>query len=314
MVKDRRDSPDGLFLHRSGINVKTSRKVLAVFCIAIIGLTAFLFLHAGRGDADSQGGPPTEMEGSDSDDPNDRMTMSDVLHMARQAREHMSEHLDDYTARFVKQERDEDGKLGEETVFEIKVQTRLRGDTENAPMRVYLNYLAPQSLKGREVLWAQDLNDGKMVVHEVGFLLGMKRIWLDPNGMIAMQGQRYPISEIGIVRLVEKLIERGGKDEDNPDIQVTLLDDHMIGDVKTQLIRVQRTEPSGEEDDFSIAEIAIDQERQLVLQYRSFGWPSQESDEPPLLESYTYHDVQMNVGLSDEDFSPDNPAYQFPAF
>jgi len=32
------------------------------------------------------------------------------------------------------------------------------------------------------------------------------------------------------------------------------------------------------------------------------------------LESYTYHDIETNVGLTDEDFKPDNPSYNCPPF
>lgn len=294
------------------MNKLMSKPVAAFGCVAIaVGLV--FVMRSKQGIQAGDGAPPTEVDIQEVDDL-DQMTMADVLQMASDARQHMAEHLNDYTARFVKQERNEDGQLSEVTEFEIKVQTRLRGDTEEAPMRVYLNYLSPPNLKGREVIWADDLHDGKMVVHEVGLLLGMKRIWLDPNGMIAMQGQRYPISHIGMVRLVEKLMERGEKDRDNPDIQVSLIKDHTIDDVSTELIRVQRRKPSTDEDDFSLAEIAIDPKRQLILQYRSFGWPEQANDEPPLLESYTYHDVKINVGLTEADFSPDNPEYSFPAF
>ena len=243
-----------------------------------------------------------------------QLSMDQVLEMARAARRQLSQTLDDYTARFVKREADQKGVLGPETEMVIKVQTRLRGDTEEAPLRVYLRFVSPESIKGREVLWAQDLNDGKMAVHEVGLLFSLKTLWLDPTGIIAMQGQRYPISEIGLVRLVEQLIERGEKDRDNPDITVTLNESHSFDDLQTHLIRVQRSRPSGDKDDFSLAEIIIDPARQLILSYRSFGWPAGEADPPPVLESYSYYDVQTNVGLTDTDFDTSNPAYNFPAF
>jgi Protein of unknown function (DUF1571) len=294
--------------------MKSNRKLYTVAGAAVLAVLPWLALRGtNRNTADGAGAAPAAVSAAGGDLRKDEITMADVLQMASDAHQHMSEHLDDYSARFIKQERNEQGILGEVTEFEMKVQTRFRSDSDNAPMRVYLNYLAPENVKGREVIWAEDLNDGKMVVHEVGLLLGMKRIWLDPNGMIAMQGQRYPISEIGIVRLVEKLLERGEKDRDNPDIKVTLTD-HTHDDVKAQLIRVERSKPSGGEDDFSLAEIIIDPQRQLILQYRSFGWPQQAGETPPLLESYTYHDVKTNVGLTDIDFSPDNPSYNFPAF
>ena len=128
-----------------------------------------------------------------------------------------------------------------------------------------------------------------------------------------MQGQRYPISEIGLVKLVEKLIERGEQDRNDPDVKVTLKKNHKLGDVDTELIQVRRTKPSDAEGDFSLAEIVIDPERQLVLSYRAFGWPEQAGGSPPLLETYTYHDVQVNVGLSDSDFDPKNPEYEYPS-
>ena len=59
--------------------------------------------------------------------------MSDVLDMAEAARAHLSENLDDYTARFVKQEVDDRGVLGEETEILLKVQTRLRDEADQAP-------------------------------------------------------------------------------------------------------------------------------------------------------------------------------------
>ncbi len=110
------------------------------------------------------------------------------------------------------------------------------------------------------------------------------------------------------------MIERGEKDRDNPDIRVTLTEGHRFDDLNTQFIRVHRAKPSGESDDFSLAEIIIDPARQLILSFRSFGWPAVKGDPPPVLESYTYHDVQTNVGLTDADFDTKNPAYNFPAF
>lgn len=297
------------------MHISRKRFITALIIFLLVGI--FLFWRSNRRTSAVANAAPTRLE---SQDQNENLSgigqpsMADVLDMAKAARLHMAENLDDYTARFVKQEVDTRGVLGEESEIQMKVQTRLRGDTEQAPMRVYLNFQAPESVKGREVIWAEDLYDGKMAVHEVGLLLGLKTLWLDPNGIIAMQGQRFPISEIGMVRLVEKLIERGKQDRDNPDISVTMTNDHQLGDVTTQLIQVRRSKPSGLEDDFSLAEIAIDQERQLVLSYRSFGWPDETGDEPPLLESYTYYDVKTNVGLSESDFDPNNPSYNYPAF
>lgn len=286
------------------------KRIIAGFAVVVVIAGVLAWLSTRRTGLHVASAAPTSVEESHQN----QLTMSDVLDMAVAARQHMADHLDDYTARFVKQEVDLYGVLGEESEILMKVQTRLRGDGEEAPMRVYLKYQSPEAVKGREVIWGEDLYDGKLAVHEVGLILGLKTIWLDPNGMIAMQGQRYPISEIGMVRLVEKLIERGEKDRNNPDIQVTLTEQYDMDGTPCQLIQVRRSKPGGGEDDFSLAEIIIDPQRQLILTFRSFGWPPQEGEDPPLLESYSYYDVKTNVGLTKEDFDTKNPNYGFPAF
>ena len=167
------------------------------------------------------------------------------------------------------------------------------------------------------VFWGEDIYDGYLQVKEAG-LLGLMTVSLDPNGMIAMRGQRYPISEIGMVRLVELLIERGEKDVDDPDVSVTITKGHHVGNAPAELIQVRRSKPSGAEDDFQLAEIAYDPDRQLILSYSAFGWRDTaeqgagKAGELPLIESYTYHDIETNVGLTDADFDTSNPEYNFP--
>lgn len=240
-----------------------------------------------------------------------RLTMDQLLDMAADARRHVVETVDDYTATFIQQERDDDGVLGPETVMEMKVRTRHRGGEEGSPMRVYLHFLSPESAAGREVIWAEDLYSGKLVVHEAG-ALGLLRLHLDPEGLIAMRGQRHPISEIGLTKLIDKLIERGEFDRGSTDLEVTLSEGHQLGETPVSLIRIRRPTPAEGENNFSIAEIAFDPRRQLILSYRSFGWPEEPGGEPTLLESYTYRDVRTNVGLSEQDFDPDNPEYDYP--
>ncbi|WP_147870072.1 DUF1571 domain-containing protein [Stieleria maiorica] len=241
-------------------------------------------------------------------------SIAEVLQLADQALASMDESLQDYTARFIKQDRSESGALNERSEMDVKIQTRHRNETNDAPIRIYLKFHAPEATAGREVIWGKDLYEGKMAVHEVTVLLNWKILWLDPNGMLAMAGQRYPIYEIGITGLVEKLIERGKKDLDNPDVTVTITRDYEFDGRNCELIKATRSKPGGGEDDFSLAEIVYDPERLLITSYRSFGWPDPDSPDGqlPLVESYEYRDLQTNVGLTDTDFDVTNEAYTFP--
>lgn len=283
--------------------------ILTILILIIGTLVTWKFTRPPGVDAAQD--TPTEIAATEHAEGATEPTMADVLTLAAKARASMVKDLDDYTARFVKQERDTNGVLGPETEILMKVQTRHRGGVEGQPMRVYLRFDNPSSVKGREVIWGEDLNNGNLQAHEGGFM-GLITLSLDPTGFVAMQGQRYPIGEIGITKLVEKLLERGEVDRDNPDVSVAILDDQELDGQPAKLIRVQRAKPSGGEDDFSVAEILVDEERQLVLRYRSFGWPENEGETPPMLESYTYHDVKTNTGLTDADFETTNPAYSYP--
>jgi len=237
------------------------------------------------------------------------VSLDDVLTMAQQALDHLVANVDDYTARMTKHERDRSGVLQEPSEMLVKIQTRHQQGSLGDPLHVYLKFLSPDKFAGREVIWVQDANDGKLLVREAGFVGTMMTAKLDPTGFLAMQGQRYPIHEIGLTNLIEKLIERGSRDRGNPEVKVTLTENYTFDDRPMSLIQIQRATPSDAEGDFSRAEVVIDPQRQLVVQFRSFGWPAEEA---PLLESYTYRDIQLNPGLQPLDFDPANPEYTFP--
>jgi len=241
-------------------------------------------------------------------------SIEEVLMIAEDSLNRFRREVDDYTATLIKQE-SIDSVVGEVNQMFIKVQCRHRGGKvdESEPMRVYLRFERPESVAGREVIWREDSHDGKMVAHEAG-LLGMLTVRLAPNGMIAMRGQRYPIWDIGLTNLLKKLIERGQQDLDDPDVSVTIAKGIEIDGLTCDLIQVKRSEPSGRPDDFSLAEICLDRTRNLPIRYTAYGWPTaDQSDQSkmPLLESYTYRNIKINVGLTEADFDPSNPDYQF---
>ena len=131
--------------------------------------------------------------------------------------------------------------------------------------------------------------------------------------MIAMQGQRYPVSEIGMIRLGQRLIQRGEHLRGETGISITTEPSTDDPDrVEKVVYTIARSQPTGRDDDFRTARITIDFQRQLILGYESDGWPPNPDAPPPLIESYRYENVRPNVGLSDADFEVTNPAYHFP--
>jgi hypothetical protein len=234
-----------------------------------------------------------------------------VLELANNALVAMRSEIRDYTATLLKRERI-GGSLSGESEMELKVinPSAATDSAAAVPMHVYLKFNSPSSSKGREVIWIEGTNNNQLIAHEGGFK-NFLRMNLDPEGTIAMMGNRYPITGIGMIRLVEKLIEKGSRDRELGPCIVQIIENEKVGDRPCRLIQV--THPKLEKGmDFHIAQIFFDTERMIPLRYAAFGWPKKEGDAPPLEEEYTYLNVKLNVGLTAEDFNPDNPKYNYP--
>jgi hypothetical protein len=192
----------------------------------------------------------------------------------------------------------------------IKVRNRRERANGRQPFSIYMRFLRPNAVKGREVIYVEGHNSNNLVAHESG-VLGMIRVNLAPNGTLAMRGNRYPITDAGIENLVEKLIERGTRDRAQGLCDVQFFENAKVMDRTCTMIQVKHEEEK-EPLDFHIGRIYIDDEHQVPIRYEAYLWPAPGETELPLLESYTYAKLKINVGLKDEDFDPNNKNYEFP--
>src|SRR4029453_13542776 len=131
-----------------------------------------------------------------------------ALQTAQEALTRIRATVDDYTATMIKRERIK-GVLGDYEYMFTKIRNRKgEGEQITRPLSVYLKFLKPDNIKGREVLWVEGQNNNKLRAHEGG-IIPIPAVWLDPNGALAMRGNLHPIYDIGIENLVIKLIEKG---------------------------------------------------------------------------------------------------------
>ena len=151
----------------------------------------------------------------------------------------------------------------------------------------------------------------RFLPHETGLKRLVGTLRLEPNGRLAMLGQKYPIYEVGMIRLVEKLIEKGNEEPIKSQATITIDENSKVGDRKCRMIQVTLANQS-QDADFHVARIFIDMERMIPLRYAAYRWPEGKNKDLPLEEEYTYMNVELNVGLQDIDFDPENPAYNFP--
>ena len=234
-----------------------------------------------------------------------------ALKIAVDGLENIRATIQDYSAILVKRER-VDGQLMKPEYMQVKIRRgRVDEDGKKIPFSIYMKFIKPQASAGRELIWVKGQNDDKLCVHEGSGIVSLKCFNLDPDGWLAMQGQRYPIYEAGVENLVVKLIEKATRDRAAGDCEVVYRDGVKINGRCCSVIEVTHPEQR-EPYDFHIAKVFIDDELQLPVRYQAHIWPEPGSTKPVLLEEYTYLNIKVNQGFSDLDFDPDNPAYKFP--
>ncbi|MEM8944698.1 MAG: DUF1571 domain-containing protein [Planctomycetota bacterium] len=221
-----------------------------------------------------------------------------ALRVARQSMETIDARVRDYNAIMMKQERI-NGELAPKEVAFIKVR--------HQPFGVYMYFLGGN--KGRECLYNAnpDGSKGDLVARDCGFRGKLGKFTLDPEGNLAMKGQKYPIMKLGIRELTKELITVASNDVKFGECDVTSGQGTMEGRAITWL-KVVHPVPRPNFR-FNIAQVFIDNELQVPVRYNAYTWPKNPGEEPQLEESYTYVNLKVNNGYTDMDFSPENPQY-----
>lgn len=234
-----------------------------------------------------------------------------LIELADRAIENIDQNYFDYTATLTNQVR-VNGKLRPVNKLFIKIRhARTNDDGSQIPFSVYTKFLEPAANAGREVIWVDGWNEGNLVVHLTGWQ-NLMRIYLDPTGSMAMDGNLYPVSMIGMRNLLKQIREIGMQDCEHDGCNVKIERGLKLHD--RWVTKIESIHPHQESHfEYHIARIFIDEEWGLPVGYEGYIWPEKAGGEPVLLERYFYTDVQLNVGLQDLDFDPANPEYDFPS-
>lgn len=218
--------------------------------------------------------------------------------------------LQTYRAQITKRERIGNDVRGPDTM-EAKVRRhRVLDDGTVVRFAVYLKFIQPRGVAGREVIWEEDANNGNLLAHESGFA-NLMTLQLDPNGRLAMMGQRYPITEIGFDTLIKRMIEKGTRDRAAGSCRVEVDRWAVLNGRACTSITIIHDDKNPVYE-FHRATIVIDDELNLPVKYAAWDWPASEGGEPQLLEEYTYLNVELDPAFTAADFDPNNEAYDYP--
>lgn len=231
--------------------------------------------------------------------------LAPIIRFANDRSEYIRKNIRDYSCRLIKRERI-DGELQAYQFLQVKVRCEhVNDDNVEQPMAVFMRYLAPEYLKDRRVLYVDGQRNGQMLVRKGGRALSSLTLHINPNSNAARRESKYSVTEVGFDRIVERLVQFAqddiAHDPSAENTKVSYLRNAMIGQRKCTHIKIDHPQPS-ERLEFHQASLFIDDEWQMPTRLVVRGWPTNEAEEPPLFEEYTYVDLQLNIGLTDADF------------
>lgn len=212
--------------------------------------------------------------------------------------------VQDYTALFVKEER-----IGKSLLPPHYVRMKFR----ERPFSVYFKWVQPEA--GKEAIYVEGKNDGKIVTHGVGItraLAGVMRV--DPDGSLARRESRHGIKEAGIGNLIDRVIARWEFERKHNETLVEITHVRVNG---RPAFCINTIHPGNDSTKFAFHtfKLYVDKEWMLPIRCEGYGFPTVPGRESGgLLESYTYLDLKINVGLTEQDYSIKNPSYGFSRF
>jgi len=172
-----------------------------------------------------------------------------------------------------------------------------------APHSVYMKWPS-----GQEALWRQGWNGGKLRAHPGSF--PDFTVNLGITSAVAMRGSRHPITMAGISSIVPLL----GRDYRT--LSATPGCVNAYRDLGTETVFGETSRCfEVEMDKRRCPELYAVKARfcvhpKLHLPIKLHVW-DYEDGSLRLVEDYGFEDLKTNVGLTDSDFDPDNPAYDF---
>ena len=209
-----------------------------------------------------------------------------------------------YTASLIRQERI-DGKLGPEQKIQLKVR--------HQPFAVYMRFVEPDA--GKEAIFAEGSHDDHVVAHGGGLTrLLVPHLKVPPRSRLALNGNRHPITEAGLLNLARKLVRFRELDMEDDDAETVL--DRVVDSAGRQWLRSIHTNTIQTDDrPFAYVEILYDPATSLPSRIHSYEWPGKAGDsDRPLAERYEYQDLNLDAELSEQDFDYRNPNYNYKRF
>jgi hypothetical protein len=156
--------------------------------------------------------------------------------------------------------------------------------------------------KGREVIFVAGKRNNKIVAHPGG-LFRFMTFHLNPEGRLAMKENRHSLKNSGLEKIMQVMKTDFQRAQQNNMDAIRYTGKERFDGRKVWVLEGRFPENQG-----YYAKAVV-----LYL-YQILGVPIKVSiydESDALAEDYVFHQLAINVDLTDQDFDPDNPDYDF---
>jgi len=218
--------------------------------------------------------------------------MDEPLKLIAAAKKVYDGQVKDYSCLFIKKERI-NGRLQDDNVISMQVRKK--------PFSVYMLWFAPRESKGQEACYVEGKNGGQMRIHATGLRGAVGFVGIDPNDPRVQKNSRHSITEAGIGHLIELYGQRWQQEKEMGRTVVHIADYDYA---KRKCVRVEMLHPYDNRYPFYRSVVYFDKVTTLPIRVENYDWPRQGGTPGgDLLESYSYVQMRLNIGLGDDVFN-----------
>lgn len=189
------------------------------------------------------------------------------------------------------------------------VSQRIAMKLREAPFSVYMKFEQPHA--GREVLYVHGQNQNQLLVHEAEGLATLAgTLSLAVNSPQVTAENRHPVTDVGMRRMLDLVIAQWTVETQFGEIDVKFYPDAKLREVPCEVIESSHPRPR-KQFPFHMTRLFLEKQTRLPIRIENYGFPAQANQAAPLVEEYTYLNVQANIGLTAADFDQANRKYNF---
>jgi outer membrane lipoprotein-sorting protein len=190
--------------------------------------------------------------------------------------------ITDYTCIFSKHE-----LIGNRIIKEDNIALKVK-----RPGHFYMKWQEGPK-KGRIAIYVEGQNNNRVLIN-MGGVMGLLPVAIDPNGKNALKENRHPITEADFITIFERVTKNYIRCRTDPECSPLEIDSK---DPDTLVLKMKF--PPGKGYYTHSGCLTIDRKRWLPIGIVCYGWNNE------FLEEYSFTDIKINPGLTEQAFKKD---------